>query len=115
MALTIADAFKMAFINYEKGNVDESHGSSRLAQYDNKEHSQQGKPVVNKGFVDTDANPKTMTAALLDAPIIQVTAGSSSPTAEEDCSKKMQALVKYLLLARVRYPRYSLFETCFRC
>ena len=102
MALTIADAFKVAFINYEKGKVEECHLGSRLAQYDNKETYQQAEAVVNKGFVETDTNPKTTSADLLNAPIIQVTAeGASSLTAEEDLAKNMQALVKYPFLLHV--------------
>ena len=105
MALTIADAFKMAFINYKKGKFDESHGGSQLAQNDNKELIQKGEAVVNEGFVDTGANPKTTTAGLLNAPIIQVTEGTSSPTTEEDLTKKIQALVKYISLACAHYPK----------
>ena len=99
MALTIADAFKMAFINYEKGKFDESHRGSRLTQYDNKEPKQQGDAAaVNTEFVDTDTGPKTTTVDVLNAPVIQVTEGTSWPAAEEDLAKKMQALVKYILL-----------------
>ena len=98
MALTIADAFKMAFINYEKEKFEESRRGSRLAQY-NKEPYQQDEAAVNKGFVDTVTSPKTRAADLLNAPVIQVTEGTSSPVAEEvDLAKKMQALVKYILL-----------------
>jgi len=92
MALTIADAFRMAFINYEKGKFDESHGGSRLAQYHDKELNKQGEAVVNNEFVDTETSPNTTTTDLLNAPVIQVTEGSSSPTTEEDLTKKMQAL-----------------------
>ena len=98
MALTIADAFKMAFINYEKMKFVESHRGSRLAQYDNKGPNQQGDAAVNQGFVDTDTNPKTTTADILNAPIIQVTEGTFSPAVEEDIAKKIQALVKFILL-----------------
>ena len=98
MALTIADAFKMAFINYEKMKFVESHSGSRLPQYDIQEPNQQGDAAVNQGFVDTDTNPKTTTADLLNAPIIQVTEGISSPPVEEDIAKKIQALVKFILL-----------------
>lgn len=115
MALTIADAFRMAFINYEKGKFDESHGGSRLAQYHDKELNKQGEAVVNNEFVDTETSPNTTTTDLLNAPVIQVTEGSSSPTTEEDLTKKMQALVKYTLLACAHYPKYSLFETSFCC
>lgn len=97
-ALTIADAFKIAFMNYEKGKFDERHRGSRLAQYDNKEPNQQGEDAVNKRFVDTVTSPKTTTVDLLNAPVIQVTEGTSSPVAwEVNLAKKMQALVKYIL------------------
>ena len=99
VALTIADAFKIAFINYEKGKFDKSHGDSQLAQCDNKEHNQKGEAVVNNGFVDTDTSPKTTTTDHMNAPVIQVTEGTSTPATEEGFTKKMQALVKYILLA----------------
>jgi len=89
MALTIADAFKMAFINYERAKVDKCHDGSRLAQYD---LNQQGEAVVNKGFVEADTNPKTTMEDPLNAPIIQVTEGTSSLATEENLIKKMQAL-----------------------
>ena len=97
MALTIADAFKMAFINYQKMKFVESQRGSRFAQYDNQEPNQQRDAAVNQGFVDTDSNPKTTTADLSNAPIIQVTEGISSPAVEEDMAKKIQALVKFII------------------
>lgn len=97
MALTIADAFKMAFINYEKAKIDNCHDGSRLAQYDNKDLNQQGEAVVNKGFVEADTKPETTMEDPLNAPIIQVTEGTSSLATEKDLIKKMQALVKYFL------------------
>ena len=117
MALTIADAFKMAFINYEKAKVDKCHDCSRLAQYDNKDLNQQGEAAVNKGFVEADTNRETTMEDPLNAPIIQVTEGTSSLATEKDLIKKMQALVKYLLFTACSYypkwSKYSLLETCF--
>lgn len=98
MALTIADAFKMAFINYEKAKVDKCHDGSRLAQYESKDLNQQGEAVVNKGFVEADTNPETTMEDPLNAPIIQVTEGTSSLATEKDLIKKMQALVKYFFI-----------------
>ena len=93
IALTIADAFKIAFINYKKGKFDGSHGYSLVAQYDNKALTQQSEAVVNNEFVDTDTSLKSTAADILNPPVIQVTEGTSIPTAEEDLTKKMQSLV----------------------
>ena len=80
MALTIADAFKLAYEDHEKGKADNSQGSSRVAQDDNKENTQHAKPVVNNGNIDTSAN-SAATAAQVDTPTIQITSepSSSSP------------------------------------
>lgn len=96
MALTIADAFKLAYENHEKGKADKSHESSRVAQDNNKENTQHAKPVVNNSNIEAlYATPVKTKGPQLAAPIIQVSAGSSSATAVEDSSKKMQALVIY--------------------
>ena len=96
MALTIADAFKLAYENHEKGKADKSHQCSRVARADNKENTQHAKPVVNNGNVeDLYATPVKTKAPPLAAPVIQVSGESSSATAVEDSSMKMQALVIY--------------------
>lgn len=96
MALTIADAFKLAYENHEKGKADKSHHSSRVAQNDNSDNSQHAKPAVNNGNVEAlYATPVKTKAPQLAAPIIQVSGESSSATAVEDSSTKMQALVLY--------------------
>lgn len=93
MALTIADAFKLAYENHEKGKADKSHQSSRVAQDDNKENAQHVKPVVNHGNIEAlYATPVKTKAPQLAAPVIQVSGESSSATAVEDSSTKMQAL-----------------------
>ena len=96
MALTIADAFKLAYENHEKGKVDKSHQSSRVAQDDNKENTQHAKPAVNNGNVEAlYAIPAKTKNPQPAAPIIQISAESSSATTVEDSSTKMQALVIY--------------------
>ena len=101
MALTIADAFKLAYENHEKrtvrGKPENDQGSSRVAQDDNKENTEHAKPVVDNGHVDTYARPATRKNNF-DAPTIHVSADcSSSSTAVEDSSNKFQALVnKYV-------------------
>lgn len=93
MALTIADAFKLAYENHERGKADKSHGSSRAALDGNKENAQQAKPVVNNGNIDALYATPIKTKA--PQPVIQVTADSSSSAAVEDSSKKLQNLVIY--------------------
>ena len=101
MALTIADAFKVAYENYEKGKNAKNPGSSRVAQEDSKENAQQALPVVKNGNADIYAAPAKATAPL-DAPIIQVTSDSSSSVVE-DSGRKIQALViqPFILLESV--------------
>lgn len=115
MALTIADAFKFAFINYEKGGkADMAQASSPVAKDDNKKSTQHGTPVVNSVKTDIHRNPTTTTLAPLDAPLIQFTADSSSSTEMH----RMQALVMCLtdvntILAVSHYRTYlyvSLFQ-----
>ena len=104
MALTIADAFKLAYESHEKGKADKSHGSSRVAQNDNKENTQQTKPVVNNGNIDAlYATPVKTKAPQSAAPTIQVSADPSSATAVEDSSKKMQALVICQIIMSIAY------------
>jgi len=108
MALTIADAFKLAYENHEKGKADKSHYSSRVAKEDNKENTQHAKPVVNSGNVEAlYATPVKTEAPRLAAPIIQVSGESSSATAVEDSNTKMQALVIY------RFYYYQLLSSKF--
>lgn len=118
MALTIADAFKLAYENHEKGKADKSHQSSRVAQDDNKENAQHAKPVVNHGNIEAlYATPVKTKAPQLAAPVIQVSGESSSATAVEDSSTKMQALVIYrldyyqLLINKFSYQSYFLALT----
>ena len=96
MALTIADAFKLAYENHEKGKADKSHHSSRVAQNDNLDNSQHDKPAVNNGNVEAlYATPVKTKAPQMAAPIIQVSGESSSATAVKESSTKMQVLVLY--------------------
>lgn len=96
MALTIADAFKLAYENHEKGKVDKTHQSSRVAQDDNKENTQHAKPVVKNGNVEAlYATPVKTKNPQPATPVIQVSGESSSASALEDSSTKMQALVIY--------------------
>lgn len=96
MALTIADAFKLAYENHEKGKVDKTHQSSRVTQDDNKENTQHAKPVVKNGNVEAlYATPVKTKNPQPATPVIQVSGESSSASALEDSSTKMQALVIY--------------------
>ena len=111
MALTIADAFKLAYENHEKGKADKSHHSSRIAKDDKKENTQHAKPVVNNGDVEAlFATPVKTEAPQLATPIIQVSGESSSATAVEDSNTKMQALVidwfdYQLLISKFSYTK----------
>lgn len=99
MALTIADAFKLAYENHERGKAEKSQGAQRVAQDDNKENTQHAKPVVNKGNIDAlYATPVKAKSPQSYAPMIQVTADSSSSTAVEDSCKKLQSLVMCMCL-----------------
>ncbi|KAJ7363718.1 Low density lipoprotein receptor adapter protein 1 [Desmophyllum pertusum] len=83
IALTVADAFKLAYEIHEKGKADKIQGSLRVPQNDNKENTQHAKPVLNNGNIDTSAN-SAATAAHVDTPIIQITAEPSSSAAVEN-------------------------------
>ena len=83
IALTVADAFKLAYEIHEKGKADKIQGSLRVAQNDNKENTQHANPVLNNGNIDTSAN-SAATAAHVDTPIIQITAEPSSSAAVEN-------------------------------
>lgn len=99
LALTIADAFKLAYENHEKGKVEKSQGAGRVAHDDSKENTRHAKPVVNNGNIDAlYATPVKTKSPQSDTPLIQVTADSSSSTAVEDSSKKLQSLVMYMCL-----------------
>ncbi|KAL9969174.1 hypothetical protein ACROYT_G021359 [Oculina patagonica] len=93
MALTIADAFKIAYETFERAKADKSQGAARAAQDGNKENTQQAKPVVNNGNIDDlYATPIKAKNPPSGAPAIQITADSSSSTTVEDSSKKLQNL-----------------------
>jgi len=94
MALTIADAFKLAYDYYEKGKTKGkgNEESSQVAQDDNKENAQQPRPVVTNGHADIYATPSTAKAPTSTPPTIEVTSDSSS-SAVEDSGRKLQALV----------------------
>lgn len=90
MALTIADAFKLAYEYYEKGKSTTNRESPRVAQDDNKENSQQTLPVVNKRSADMYATP-VKARPRSDTPTIEVTSDSFA-SAVEDSGRKIQAL-----------------------
>ena len=96
MALTIADAFKLAYEYYEKGKSTKSLESSQVAQDSNKENASQPKSSVTNGQVDIYATPVKTTASS-DAPVIQVTSDSISAAVEES-GRKMNTLVIYNLI-----------------
>lgn len=91
MALTIADAFKLAYEYYEKGKSTTNRESPRVAQDDNKENSQQTLPLVNNRSADMYATP-VKARPRSDTPTIEVTSDSFA-SAVEDSGRKMQALV----------------------
>ena len=94
MALTIADAFKLAYENHEKkaghGKPEKDHGSPRVSQ-DNKENTEQATSVIQNENVDIYATPIPKENRV-NTPKIHVSADSSSGIMD-DSSNKLQALV----------------------
>ncbi|XP_058949294.2 low density lipoprotein receptor adapter protein 1 [Pocillopora verrucosa] len=93
MALTIADAFKLAYENHEKkaghGKPEKDHGSPRVSQ-DNKENTEQATSVIQNENVDIYATPIPKENRV-NTPKIHVSADSSSGIMD-DSSNKLQAL-----------------------
>ena len=90
MALTIADAFKLAYEYYEKGRTTKFTDVSQGAQDNNKENTKKPVPVANNN-PDIYATP-VKAKVLMDTPSIQVTSDSSA-SAVEDSGRKIAALV----------------------
>ena len=93
MALTIADAFKLAYDSLEKGKASKNEAGSEMAK-DYRENNLSPFPAAKNGNssdVDTisiKATPHN------DAPMIQVTQDYPSTAAGmQDSTKKLQALV----------------------
>ncbi|PFX31205.1 Low density lipoprotein receptor adapter protein 1-A [Stylophora pistillata] len=93
MALTIADAFKLAYENHEKNTgrdkPEKDQGCSRVAR-DNKENTGQATPKVENENVDIYATPIPRKNRV-DAPKIQLSPDSTSD-GMEDSNNKFQAL-----------------------
>ena len=91
MALTIADAFKLAYEYYEKGKSTKSTEISRVAQQNNNENADKLVPEAKNGNPAIYATP-AKAKVLIDKPSIQVTSDSSA-SAVEDSGRKIAALV----------------------
>lgn len=93
MALTIADAFKLAFDSLEKGKASKNEASSEMTK-DYKENNLNPFPAAKN---DNSSNINTISAKATphdDAPIIQVTQDyPSTAAAMQDSAKKLEALV----------------------
>lgn len=89
--MTIADAFKLAYENYEKAKSAKTSENSQVAKNDDKENSVEPKTLASNGNVDIYATP-TKAKASSDTPVIQITEDTSSDDVKT-AGRKMKALV----------------------
>ena len=93
MALTIADAFKLAFDSLEKGKASKNESSSEMRK-DYKENNLNPFPAAKNG---NSSNIDTISVKATphdNAPMIQVTQDyPSTAAAMQDSAKKLEALV----------------------
>ncbi|XP_068698969.1 low density lipoprotein receptor adapter protein 1-like [Montipora foliosa] len=93
MALTIADAFKIAFECHARGKAANNEASSAVEKAGNKGNSQQPVSVANNGSGDIYATPVKVKQPPADPPSIQVTDDyASAAAAVQDSGRKLEAL-----------------------
>lgn len=90
LALTIADAFKLAYENYEKAKSSKNSENSQAAKNEDKENSVEPKTLASNGNADIYATP-TKPKASSDTPVIQITEDASSHDMKTT-ERKMKAL-----------------------
>ena len=89
--MTIADAFKLAYENYEKAKSAKNSENSQFAKNDDKENSVEPKTLASNGNADIYATP-TKAKASSGTPVIQITEDASSDDMKTT-ERKMKALV----------------------